>query len=80
LPPTLENVDNHFWLRPYQIETNAATEVAIDAHKRQMRGDGHWQDVYDRDQVNRLMKSGVAKRVLFLVDQRAIALCGVHIV
>jgi type I restriction enzyme R subunit len=68
--------NSHPRLRPYQVEANAATEQAI--------ADGRWQMLVAMatgtgktfttvNQVYRLMKSGVARRVLFLVDRRALA-------
>jgi type I restriction enzyme R subunit len=68
--------NEHPRLRPYQIEANAATEAAIAAHKRQMlvaMATGTGKTFTTVNQVYRLMKSGVAKRVLFLVDRKALA-------
>jgi type I restriction enzyme R subunit len=63
-------------LRPYQKEANAAVERAIADRKRNLlvamaTGTGKTFTVVN--QVYRLMKAGVAKRVLFLVDRRALA-------
>ena len=63
-------------LRPYQLEANAAVEEAIVERKRSLlvamaTGTGKTYTLVN--QVYRLMKSGVAKRVLFLVDRRALA-------
>ncbi|HEX5270976.1 MAG TPA: type I restriction-modification enzyme R subunit C-terminal domain-containing protein [Gemmataceae bacterium] len=63
-------------LRPYQVEANAAIEQAIAGRKRQMlvamaTGTGKTYTLVN--QVYRLMKSGVARRILFLVDRRALA-------
>jgi type I restriction enzyme R subunit len=68
--------NDHPRLRPYQIEANAAVEAAIAARKREMllamaTGTGKTFTVVN--QIYRLMKSGVAQRVLFLVDRRALA-------
>jgi type I restriction enzyme M protein len=63
-------------LRPYQRQANTATERAIAERKRSLllamaTGTGKTFTVVN--QVYRLMKTGVAKRVLFLVDRRALA-------
>ncbi len=66
----------HPRLRPYQLEANAATEGAILGRKRQMllaMATGTGKTFTMVNQVYRLMKSGVARRVLFLVDRRALA-------
>lgn len=63
-------------LRPYQIEANDAIEQAIDARKRIMlvaMATGTGKTFTMVNEVYRLMKSGVARRVLFLVDRRALA-------
>ncbi len=68
--------NDHPRLRPYQIEANAAIEQAIVEHKRQMlvaMATGTGKTFTMVNQCYRLMKSGVAKRVLFLVDRRALA-------
>ena len=62
--------------RPYQIEANQATENAIAQHKRALllamaTGTGKTFTVVS--QCYRLLKSGTAKRILFLVDRRALA-------
>ncbi len=71
---TLPN--KHPWLRPYQIEANVAVEKAIAERKRQMlvaMATGCGKTFMSVNQVYRLIKSGVARRVLFLVDRRALA-------
>jgi len=68
--------NNHPRLRPYQIEANAAVEDAIFRRKRQMlvaMATGTGKTFTTVNQIYRLMKSGVAKRALFLVDRRALA-------
>ncbi len=63
-------------LRPYQREANAAVETAIRQHKRQMlvaMATGTGKTFKTVNQVYRLMKSGVGRRILFLVDRRALA-------
>ena len=74
---TLQNMPNdHTRLRPYQREANAAVEAAIEAGKRQMliaMATGTGKTFTMVNQAYRLMKSGVAQRILFLVDRRALA-------
>ena len=63
-------------LRPYQIEANTAIEKAIAERKRQMlvaMATGTGKTFTMVNQIYRLMESGVAKRILFLVDRRALA-------
>jgi type I restriction enzyme R subunit len=72
----LQIPNNHPLLRPYQIEANAAVERAIVEHKRQMlvaMATGTGKTFTLVNQVYRLMKSGMARRILFLVDRRALA-------
>jgi type I restriction enzyme R subunit len=71
-----QNPIRHVLLRPYQVEAIAAVEQAILARKRQMlvaMATGTGKTLTMVSQVYRLMKSGVARRVLFLVDRRALA-------
>jgi len=66
----------HSRLRPYQIEANSATEQAIANRKRQMliaMATGTGKTFTMVNQVYRAMKAGLAHRVLFLVDRRALA-------
>jgi type I restriction enzyme, R subunit len=68
--------NNHTRLRPYQREANAAIERAIANRKRQMlvaMATGTGKTFTMVNEAYRLMKSGVAKRILFLVDRRALA-------
>jgi type I restriction enzyme R subunit len=63
-------------LRPYQIDATAAIEQALVADKRQMllaMATGTGKTVTTCSQIYRLLKSGYAKRILFLVDRRALA-------
>ena len=73
----LRNLPNNLpRLRPYQIECNAAVEEAIARRKREMlvaMATGTGKTFTLVNQIYRLMKSGVARRVLFLVDRRALA-------
>jgi type I restriction enzyme R subunit len=66
----------HPMIRPYQAEANAAIEQGIRDRKRQMlvaMATGTGKTYTMVNQTYRLMKSGVAKRILFLVDRRALA-------
>ncbi len=68
--------NDHPFIRPYQREANAAIEKAIAERKRQMlvaMATGTGKTFTMVNQAYRLMKSGVGKRVLFLVDRRALA-------
>lgn len=70
------NPNNHHWLRPYQKEANAAVEKAITERKRNMllaMATGTGKTVTLVNQVYRFLKSKAARRVLFLVDRRALA-------
>jgi type I restriction enzyme R subunit len=63
-------------LRAYQVEANTAVEKSIAKRKRVMMvamatGTGKTYTLVN--QVYRLMHSGVARRILFLVDRRALA-------
>lgn len=66
----------HQQLYPFQVEANTAIEQAIAARKRSMlltMATGTGKTLTMVNEVYRLMKSGVAKRVLFLVDRKALA-------
>lgn len=68
--------NDHPRLRPYQGDANAEVEKAIAAGKRNMlvaMATGTGKTFTTVNQIYRLMKSGVAKRILFLVDRRALA-------
>ena len=68
-------------LRPYQKAANAATEQAIAAQKRQMliaMATGTGKTFTLVNQCYRLLKSQQARRILFLVDRRALAAQGVR--
>jgi len=72
----LQTPNDHPRLRPYQIEANEAIEKAIANHKQQMliaMATGTGKTFTMVNEVYRLMKAGVAKRILFLVDRRALA-------
>ncbi|HBR18626.1 MAG TPA: hypothetical protein DD726_00180 [Phycisphaerales bacterium] len=67
--------DNKF-LRYYQKDANAAVEKAIADRKRQMlvaMATGTGKTFTTVNSIYRLIKSGLAKRILFLVDRRALA-------
>ncbi len=64
----------HLW--PFQIEAITAIEQAIHSHKRNMMvamatGTGKTFTIFNL--IYRLMRSEYAKRILFLVDRRALA-------
>lgn len=70
------NPNDHPRLRPYQVDANAAIEVAISEQKRLMlaaMATGTGKTLTLVNGIYRLMKSQVAKRVLFLVDRRALS-------
>lgn len=63
-------------LRPYQREANAAIEQALADRKREMlvaMATGTGKTFTMVNEIYRLMKTGVARRILFLVDRRALA-------
>jgi type I restriction enzyme, R subunit len=63
-------------LRPYQVEANEAIDQALRERRRKMlltMATGTGKTLVTVSEVYRLMKSGVARRVLFLVDRRALA-------
>src|SRR6266540_3285161 len=63
-------------LRPYQREANEAIEELIRKRKRKLlvpMATGTGKTVMTVSEIYRLMKSGVARRILFLVDRRALA-------
>jgi type I restriction enzyme, R subunit len=68
--------NDHTLLRDYQREAATAVEQAIAARKRQMllaMATGTGKTFTTVNLVHRLMKAGVARRILFLVDRRALA-------
>ncbi len=68
--------NSHPRLRPYQIEANKAVEDAVANRKREMlvaMATGTGKTFTTVNQIYRLMKSGAARRILFLVDRRALA-------
>src|ERR1700733_5324193 len=68
--------NTHPRLRSYQREANEGAEAAIAQRKRYMllaMATGTGKTFTTINQIYRLMKSGVVKRVLFLVDRRALA-------
>jgi type I restriction enzyme R subunit len=68
--------NDHPRLRPYQKEANLEIEKAIAMRKREMlvaMATGTGKTFTLVNQVYRLMKSGVGKRILFMVDRRALA-------
>jgi type I restriction enzyme R subunit len=72
----LAPVPQHLQMRPYQVEANTAVEQTIRERKRKMlvtMATGTGKTLVMVNQAYRLMKSGTARRVLFLVDRRALA-------
>jgi type I restriction enzyme R subunit len=72
----LSTPNDHELIRDYQIEANAGIEDAISNRKREMllaMATGTGKTFTLVNEIYRLMKSGVAKRILFLVDRRALA-------
>jgi type I restriction enzyme R subunit len=72
----LAQPNDHPRLYPFQREADAAIEQAIVNRERQMlvaMATGTGKTFTMVNEVYRLMKSGVAKRILFLVDRRALA-------
>lgn len=68
--------NTHPMLRGYQVDANAAVEKAIADRKRHMlvaMATGTGKTFTTVNQVYRLLKSGTARRVLFLVDRKALA-------
>ncbi len=66
----------HKYLRPYQKEAIAKVEEGILQGRRKMMvamATGTGKTVMTIELIHRLMASGYAKRVLFLVDRRALA-------
>jgi len=67
---------DHPWLRTYQREAHVEVEKAIAERRRHMllaMATGTGKTVTLVSEIYRLMKAGVAHRVLFLVDRRALA-------
>ena len=67
---------DHSLLRPYQRDAIEAIEKAICEGKREMlvaMATGTGKTLTTIDLIYRLMKSGMARRILFLVDRRALA-------
>jgi type I restriction enzyme R subunit len=70
------NPTTHPRLRPYQNEAIRAVEDAVARRKRTMlvaMATGTGKTFVTVNQVYRLLKSGVGRRILFLVDRRALA-------
>jgi type I restriction enzyme, R subunit len=68
--------NDHLRLRDYQKEANTEIEKAIAQRKRNMlvaMATGTGKTFTMVNQIYRLMKSGMSRRILFLVDRRALA-------
>jgi len=71
-----ENPNTNPRSRPYQVDANDSIEDALTKNKRHMMvamATGTGKTFMIVSQIYRLMKSGLAKRILFLVDRRALA-------
>lgn len=71
-----QNPNNNAYLRKYQKEAIDAVEKALIKQRRRMllaMATGTGKTVVAVSLVYRLLKSGFAKRILFLVDRRALA-------
>jgi len=72
----LAAIPPHEIVRPYQQEAHQAIDQAIAERKRKMlvaMATGTGKTLMTVSEIYRLMKSGVARRVLFLVDRRVLA-------
>jgi len=70
------NPNEHSKLRHYQVAATEAVEQSISAGKRRIfiaMATGSGKTYTMVSQVYRLMKSGIGRRILFLVDRRALA-------
>jgi type I restriction enzyme R subunit len=68
--------NEHPRIRPYQRDANAAVELAISERRRRIlhaMATGTGKTFTTVNLVYRLLKAGVVRRVLFLVDRRALA-------
>lgn len=68
--------NDHPKLRPYQRDANTAVEQAIADRRREMlvaMATGTGKTFTTVNQIYRLLRAGAAKRILFLVDRRALA-------
>ena len=73
---TLGGLPHNARLRPYQADANRAIEQSIAEGKRKLlvtMATGTGKTLMTVSEIYRLMKSGIARRVLFLVDRRALA-------
>lgn len=73
---SLDQIPANLFLRDYQLEANQAIEHGIRGSRRKMlitMATGTGKTLTLVNEIYRLMKSGVARRVLFLVDRRALA-------
>jgi len=70
------NPNDNPWLRPYQREAIDAIEQTLHSGKRRMliaMATGTGKTFVAISLIYRLLKSGLARRILFLVDRRALA-------
>jgi len=72
----LHNIPMNTRIRPYQAEASQAIESALAKRQRKMlvtMATGTGKTMITVHEVYRLLKSGTARRVLFLVDRKALA-------
>ena len=72
----LRQLPQNQWIRPCLLNANDAIEDAVRGRTRQMlvaMATGTGKTFMSVNEIYRLMKSGTAKRILFLVDRRALA-------
>lgn len=72
----LRSIPMHPRIRPYQVEASQVIEEALAHRQRKMlitMATGTGKTLMTVHEVYRLMKAGVARRVLFLVDRKALA-------
>lgn len=72
----LATIPMHHRIRPYQVEASEAIEKGLADGKRKMlvtMATGTGKTMMTVHEIYRLMKSGAARRVLFLVDRKALA-------
>jgi type I restriction enzyme R subunit len=72
----MDNPNDNPYLRPYQKESIESIERALLGRRRRMlvaMATGTGKTIVAVSLVYRLLKSGLAKRILFLVDRRALA-------
>ena len=72
----VRSIPMHHGIRPYQVEASESIEAALAQRHRKLlvtMATGTGKTLMTVHEVYRLMKSGAARRVLFLVDRKALA-------